>query len=129
MNTCIDNECVICLEEVDKHTNFKCKLCKNIFHTKCIYNLKEKKCPLCREEIKIEIKSKHNCIFNNMNDNDIYDVDKYISKWVRKTCISNNHKFCLETLGDWEMSSNELIFKYTCMYIECADCNISTIIK
>jgi len=26
----------------------------------------------------IEIKSKYNCIFNNMNDNDIYDVDKYI---------------------------------------------------
>ena len=91
--------------------------------------MKEKKCPLCREKIKIEIKSKHNCIFNNMNDNDIYDVDKYINKLGRKTCISNNHKFCLETLGDWEMSNSELIFKYTCMYIECADCNISTIIK
>ena len=39
-------ECVICLEKVDKNKNFKCKTCNNIFHTKCIYNLKEKKMSL-----------------------------------------------------------------------------------
>lgn len=122
-------ECVICLEPVSNNKNFKCKKCKNIFHSKCIYNLIEKECPLCRERIKIEVNSKYNCIFNNMNENNIYDVDKYINKWGRKTCLSNNHKFCLETLGDWGMSSRGLTFKYTCMHIECVDCNISTIMK
>ena len=53
MDTDIDNdtntecECVICLEVVDKNKNFKCKNCNNIFHTKCIYELKDKKCPFC----------------------------------------------------------------------------------
>ena len=28
-----------------------------------------------------------------MNENNIYDVDKYIDRWGRKTCLSNNHKF------------------------------------
>jgi len=125
----MDNECVICLEDVDKHKNFKCKLCKNIFHTKCIYDLKEKKCPLCREEIKIDIHSKHNCIFNNMNENDIYNVDKYINKWGNKICLQNRHKFCLETLGNWDMCNIGLVFEYTCMHIQCVDCNISTIMK
>lgn len=124
-------ECVICLEKVDKNKNFKCRTCNNIFHTKCIYDLKEKKCPLCREKIKIVHKSNYNVIFNNMNDNDVYDIDKYINKWGRKTCLSNNHKFCLETLGDWGLNSNttDLKFKYTCMHIQCVDCNISTIMK
>lgn len=127
-----DCECVICLEPVDKKKNFKCKTCGNIFHTKCIYNLSEKVCPLCRCKIKIEINSKYNCIFNNMNENDVYDVDKYINKWGRKTCLENNHKFCLETLGDWSLNNNsinDLKFKYTCMHIECVDCGISTIMK
>ena len=44
-------ECVICLEPVSNNKNFKCKKCKNIFHSKCIYNLIEKECPLCRENI------------------------------------------------------------------------------
>jgi len=125
----IENECVICLETVDKNKNFKCSTCKNIFHTKCIYNLIEKECPLCRTEIKIIINTKYNCIFNNMNQNDIHDIDKYINKWGRKTCVSNNHKFCLETLGNWDMGSRGLEFKYTCMHIQCVDCNISTIMK
>ena len=122
-------ECVICLEPVDKKKNFKCKTCENIFHTKCIYNLNEKVCPLCRAEIKIMVESKYNCIFNNMNENNIYDVDKYIDKWGRKTCLSNNHKFCLETLGNWDMTSGRLQFDYTCMHIQCVDCDISTIMK
>lgn len=127
----IECECVICLEKVDKNKNFKCKTCNNIFHTKCIYDLKEKKCPLCREQIKIEYKSNYNYIFNNMDDNDIYDIDKYINKWGRKTCLETKHKFCLETLGDWGINNNttDLKFKYTCMHIQCVDCNISTIMK
>lgn len=122
-------ECVICLEPINEHKNFKCKECKNIFHAQCIYNLIEKECPLCRTPIKIEVNSKYNCIFNNMNENVIYDVDKYINKWGRKTCLSNNHKFCLETLGDWGIFNRKLKFKYTCMHVQCVDCNISTIMK
>lgn len=107
----MDNECVICLEEVDKHTNFKCKLCKNIFHIKCIYNLKEKKCPLCREKIKIEIKSKHNCIFNNMNDNDIYDVDKYLFLVLY---LENSNAFGIAILCPWRPLSADLLIARYC---------------
>ena len=131
INSDTECECVICLEPVNKIKNFKCKKCQNVFHTKCIYDLKEKKCPLCREKIVIVHKSKYNFIFNNMNDNDVYDIDKYINKWGRKTCLENKHKFCLETLGDWGIDYNttDLKFKYTCMHIQCVDCDISTIMK
>ena len=48
-----------------------------------------------------------------MNDDEVYNIDKYIDKWGRKTCLDNNHKFRLETLGDWGLRNGRLTFKYT----------------
>lgn len=124
-------ECVICLESINKKADsiIKCGICENIFHKKCIYNLKKKECPLCRTKINLHHSDKYNVVFNNMNDEDVYNIDKYIDKWGRKTCLDNNHKFNLETLGDWGLFDGRLKFKYTCMHIQCVDCNISTIMK
>lgn len=126
-----ESECVICLESIDKtiDTFMKCNVCENIFHKKCIYNLKKKECPLCRTKINVNYSNKYNAIFNNMNDDEVYNIDKYIDKWGRKTCLDNNHKFRLETLGDWGLRNGRLTFKYTCMHIQCIDCDISTIMK
>tara|TARA_Y100000817_G_C16390438_1_gene338755 strand:+ start:70 stop:486 length:417 start_codon:yes stop_codon:yes gene_type:complete len=131
-NTDMKNECVICLEKLTKkNDNFKCDNCKNSFHKECIYNLKYKICPLCRCKIKIEDTrdSQFKFTFNNMNENDVYNIDKYIERWGKKECIEGKHTFFLETLGNWEMNNRHLIFEYTCMHIECKDCKISTIMK
>ena len=127
----MEHECVICLESMDENANsvIECESCRNIFHKKCIYKLQKKECPLCRERIQLNNSTNFNIVFNNMNEDDVYDIDKYVNKWGRKTCLSNDHRFCLETLGDWGLSDTGLVFKYTCMHIQCIDCDISTIMK
>ena len=51
-------DCVICLEEIGSKNQYKCEICKNIFHFKCIdiwvnHNCNHN-CPLCRRDIFID---------------------------------------------------------------------------
>lgn len=123
-------ECCICLDLIDSSKNYKCKKCKNLFHINCINSLHKKECPLCKEVICFP--SEYNVYFNNMDENNIHNVDKYVKKFMDKgnnKCIALNHRLCVETLGDWSgsINSSNLIFKYKCMLVECTKCNISHI--
>lgn len=75
-----------------------------------------------------------NYIFNNMshldniNENE-YNIYFYLDKWNNKKCFYNNHKFKLETLGEWDILNNDFYFTYKYMYIECLNCNKSKIIN
>ena len=131
-------ECVICLDEIkDKDKEYKCYSCDNYFHHDCIVNLKKKACPLCREKIiyfqkdlKYNVSYK-NIKFNNLTTRINYDLDKFISKWKNNKCIEYNHCIKLETLGEWVFDglNKELNLRYTCMYMECENCNISQIVE
>ena len=126
------NECVICLEKFNTSI-YKCPTCKNCFHNKCIRKLKQNNCPLCRSSIIIPNNSKSNVIFNNMDEtNKLYNIDYFTNKWKDKTCLNENHKFILETLGDWisnNNNNNNLTFIYKCMYLECTNCKKNMIIN
>jgi hypothetical protein len=48
----INDSCVICLEEFAKDENTFTQLeCHHLFHKKCIIDIKQNVCPLCREPI------------------------------------------------------------------------------
>lgn len=52
-----ENDCCICLETLEKNDRcLDCQECKNLFHSSCIrfWLDSERKCPLCRTEIKTE---------------------------------------------------------------------------
>ena len=128
--------CAICLDENNKNNedNFICVHCNNIFHNSCIKKMNNNLCPLCRKELKNTSYNYENYIFNNMsnlynsNENN-YNINFYLDKWNNKKCFHNNHKFKLETLGDWDILNNDFYFTYKCMYIECLNCNKSKIIN
>lgn len=125
-----DIDCCICLDLINSSENYKCQKCKNIFHIDCINKLIKKECPLCKESIYVP--SKYNASFNNMDEHNTYNIDKYVEKFMDKgnnKCIDLNHKLCVETLGEWGMSNNQnLKFSYKCMYVECTICKINCII-
>ena len=120
----MNHECPICLEEINNNTKFKCVNCKYEFHSKCI--IKIDKCPMCREPLS-KTRIPNNVQFNNMNFRDEYDIQALLDKFGRRTCIEQNHCFYFETLGEWEMKNNELVFRYSCMHVECRNCKIKTI--
>ena len=122
------DQCCICLDNIENNNNYKCNHCNNNFHYKCILQLKKNICPLCRNSIIINNNNtKYNITFNNMTDNNNFDLNQYIEKWSDKKCLELNHNFKLETLGDWDYDS-ELIFKFRYMYIECLDCKKNIVI-
>ena len=123
--------CSICLENINQESydKFKCNQCNNTFHFSCILNLKKNICPLCRSKIKYK-QTYNNYTFNNMNSSNKYNIDYYIYKWNDKKCISSNHKFKLETLGDWNFDNNyKPIFTFKSMYVQCINCCTSNIIQ
>ena len=129
-------ECCICLEDINynegKEINriITCKGCKNHFHRGCILKSGRAKCPLCRQSIAMETAKYQNYTFNNMDDHNryLFDIDIYLKKWKNQKCISDNHHFILETLGDWGIHQGELSFDYNCMYIKCTQCDCHEII-
>lgn len=52
----IGDECIICLNNLEKNENATLLKCGHVYHTQCIYGwfLKKKVCPIC--DIPIEIK-------------------------------------------------------------------------
>ena len=62
-----DTRCPICLEELTVD-NFCITNCKHKFHTSCLFNIQNRKCPLCRDGIKKD---------NSEDDNliDVIDVN------------------------------------------------------
>ena len=121
------SQCCICLDTILNNNTYKCSHCNNIFHHDCILQLKKNICPLCRNTIIINNNTKYNITFNNMTDNNNFNLNQYIQKWSDKKCLQLNHNFKLETLGDWDFDS-ELIFKFRFMHIECLDCKKNIII-
>jgi len=118
----MNNTCVICLEDNNKTNSFKCDNCNNIYHNTCINKLKNNICPLCRVDLKKNNTHYTNYNFNNMDSCNYYDIQKYLNKWDNTECFTNAHYFNLETLGNWDMKQ-DLSFTYTCMHVECVDCN------
>ena len=134
----MDNDiCAICLDE-NNEDNFVCNYCNNVFHNTCIKNMNNNYCPLCRKELHNTSYNYKNYIFNNMsnlddntenNNKNKYNINFYLEKWNNKKCFINNHKFKLETLGDWDILNNDFYFTYKCMYIECLDCKVSKLLN
>ena len=49
-------QCSICLEELDSEDDIKVLPCLHEFHNKCIQDMIEKRCPLCRKDCNIKLK-------------------------------------------------------------------------
>ena len=49
-------QCSICLEEMDSVKTIKVLPCLHEFHNKCIQDMIEKRCPLCRKDCNIDLK-------------------------------------------------------------------------
>jgi hypothetical protein len=122
-------ECCICLEDI-KDTEkdiVTCIHCKNHFHSHCITSWSNK-CPLCRKTLNTN--ENRTFTFNNMN-NDYHNLDKILIHWDNThKCSEKSHHLIIETLGEWsaEETRVSLSFKYSCMYVECPTCKVSTII-
>ena len=106
---CSNNECPICLQELNQNNSCKCEVCSKSFHLKCIHkwlsqSQNEPSCPLCRSEMNdfkiIKIKNKesikdiktvniNNKIFNlsNIYINPAACISNEINLYY---CISNN---------------------------------------
>lgn len=125
--------CAICLDYVDSKDMTQPYKCNHIFHKNCIQKLcksnfkKKYNCILCKSRIKYDSNYK-NYVFNNMlEDERLFDLESYFSKWPNKSCFHNNHNFMIETIGEWDFQNNitDPNFKFTCMLLQCKKCNIS----
>lgn len=47
----MDNICPICHEEFENNKNICTTICNHKFHTNCLLNVKNYKCPLCRNQL------------------------------------------------------------------------------
>lgn len=132
--------CPICLENIeDSVDNTTPYDCYHTYHINCIkqlnkYNLPTRNnCLLCMSDIKDFkiIKPPIKYVFNNMLDGERnFDIDSYLKKWNDHKCFEKNHKFHIETIGDWNCSKyKELYFTYNSMFIECENCKKHIIVK
>lgn len=133
----MNDTCAICLDDITNNNESTSPYnCNHIYHKKCIEYLlksdlkKKYNCILCQSNVKYTYKYT-NFVFNNMLEGiKTFDIDNYLKKWEKKSCLENNHKFIIETLGEWEFTSiSNPIFNYKCMLFECKNCKISQIIK
>lgn len=133
----MNHTCAICLDDItseDESTNPY--NCNHIYHKKCIEyllksNFKKKyNCSLCQSNVKYTYKYT-NFVFNNMLEGEkIFNIDDYLKKWKCKECFQNNHKFLIETIGEWNfinISNPTFEFKY--MLIQCNNCKIEQFIQ
>lgn len=129
--------CPICIEPVTDE--YKPYYCNHLYHKNCIKQLQISKCneykyncSLCKSALKLVSGNKKlykNYIFNNFLEKDM-DVQYYIHQWSNKECLENNHKFKLETLGDWTMSnSRNFYMDFKFMLVKCEECNKDQLIK
>jgi len=135
-----DQECPICLE-VCGEDSIKPYECQHVYHIKCSHKLASShyeysnKCLLCmknRRKYNQDLNGL-NYIFNNMIEGERdFDLNKYISKWKRPSCIKEGHQFEFETLGDWDFKWNNgkccEKFTYTRMLVTCKDCHTDILI-
>ena len=130
------DDCCICLEKTDEVGHFACN---HVFHKECLEKLqahKYNRCPMCKSNYNVKkddptIDYSQNVVFNNMSDTN-FNLNRYMRKWEKKDCFTKNHKFLIETLGDWNLSKNpnEVVsFSYKVMYIRCRECGVEKLIK
>lgn len=58
LDTSLDFECIICLEDFQKNDLVTIIKCGHLYHTVCLYGWfkKKKRCPICNIRIKFKIK-------------------------------------------------------------------------
>ena len=68
-----DQQCCICLCNYKDNEITKALLCGHIFHQSCIDKCRSEKCPLCKNNVKNEIKGENEKNINIINNNNIED--------------------------------------------------------
>lgn len=101
-------ECLICfdnkkLESFCKNDHKICKkCCKDWLETNIL-------CPVCRQPCNNINYMKYNCEFENIEPISKNNLEIYLKKWHKQTCIYLKHKFIIRNVG------SEIVFL-------CDDC-------
>ena len=126
INECL--QCAVCLELV--YPLITCNSCKNIFGEICISQIKDKKCPMCRNffikdknspSIQQHLSSlKLKCVNNNcieiLNYDDIYPHND-ICYYSKKNCQYCSNEFNLKELKDHKIKcSSDQSYEYYLLF-------------
>jgi len=113
----INNECPICLEQMDTDLNICKTICNHTFHTSCILQLKKFKCPICRFILRQNNNNDSDC--DSEYDDDIwsdYDNDYFERlriQRIERVRIQQNDLLLFEQRSQNKIFIKEIILNYT----------------